>query len=67
MTEPLLNQSQVCELLGISKKTLQLLRRKHKIGFARLGHRTIRFRQEQVEQFLRKREQAVAAVERLCD
>ena len=59
----LLSQSEVCALLGVSQKTLQMLRRHHKIGFARLGHRTIRFRPEQVDAFLRKRESAVIAVE----
>lgn len=60
----LLSQSEVCTMLGVSPKTLQILRRKRKIGFAILGHRTIRFRPEHVEAFLRKREMAAKAFEK---
>lgn len=56
----LLSQHEVCELLSVSLKTLQLLRSKRKIGFVRLGHRSIRYRPEHVEDFLRRRESAVA-------
>lgn len=56
----LLSQREVCELLSVSLKTLQSLRSKRKIGFVRLGHRTIRYRPDHVEGFLRRRESAVA-------
>lgn len=50
----LLTQSEVCRILGVCPKTLQLLRKKRKIAALRFGHRTIRFRSEEVERFIRK-------------
>ncbi len=61
MADKLLTQREVATLLGVSIKTLQILRRNRKIGFARLGHRTIRFRESQVSAFLQKRERAIDA------
>lgn len=63
MTEHLLTQSEVCQRLHICRKTLQTLRTRRKIGYIRFGHRTIRFREEHVQEFLRRREQAVAFAE----
>jgi excisionase family DNA binding protein len=53
---PLLTQTEVCKLLGISKKTLQNWRVQRKIGFVKFGHCTIRFRQEDVAEFINRRE-----------
>lgn len=57
MTGPMLNQREVCRLLAISPKTLQTLRRSRKIRFVRLSARAIRFRQEDVAEFLQRREE----------
>jgi excisionase family DNA binding protein len=54
LADPLLTQSEVCALLGISVKTLQVWRRQGKVLFARLGYRTIRIRQSQVLQLVRE-------------
>ena len=56
MTDRLLTQREVCQRLGICPKKLQQLRRAREISFIRWGHRTIRFRVEAVEAFLRRRE-----------
>jgi len=63
MTDKLLTQREVAVMLGVSIKTLQILRRTRKIGFARFGYRTIRFRESQVYEFLKRREQAVISAE----
>jgi excisionase family DNA binding protein len=55
VTGPMLDQNEVCRLLAISRKTLQQLRRERKIKFVRLGYRSIRFRQEDVGEFIRRR------------
>lgn len=57
MTGPMLNQREVCRLLAISPKMLQKLRRSRKIRFVRLSYRAIRFRQEDVAEFLQRREE----------
>lgn len=57
MTGPMLTGKQVCALLGISPKFLQKLRRARKIRFARLSTRCIRFRQEDVAEFIARREE----------
>jgi excisionase family DNA binding protein len=57
MTGPMLTQREVCELLRITAKTLVRLRRSRKIRYARLGPHTIRFRQEDVAEFVRRREE----------
>jgi len=54
----LLTQTEVCVRLGICRKTLQVLRRTRKIGYVQFGHRTIRFRESVVEEFIRRRERA---------
>jgi excisionase family DNA binding protein len=53
----MLNQREVCRLLAISPKMLQKLRRSRKIRFVRLSYRAIRFRQEDVAEFLQRREE----------
>jgi excisionase family DNA binding protein len=50
-TDRLLTQREVSELLGLSVKTLQVLRRNRKIEFVRFGHRTIRIRESEVSRF----------------
>jgi excisionase family DNA binding protein len=57
MTGPMLTQREVCDLLQIAPKTLQLLRRARKIRFARLGPHSIRFRQEDVADFISRRQE----------
>ena len=56
MTGPLLNQRDVCALLRISAKSLQRLRRERRIKFIQFGPHSIRFRQEDVGEFIRRRE-----------
>jgi len=56
MTGPMLTQTEVCELFRITRKTLQNWRRQRKIGFVRFGHHSIRFRQEDIADFIRRRE-----------
>ena len=52
IADKLLTQREVSELLGVSVKTLQVLRRNQKIGFVRFGHRTIRFRESEISKFV---------------
>lgn len=54
MTDKLLTQTEVCQRIGISRKTLQNLRHRRKIGYLRFGHRTIRFRESEVNRFIAK-------------
>ena len=57
MTARLLTQREVCDRLRICPKTLQRLRRARKIAHLTLGrNRSIRFRPEAVENFLRQQE-----------
>jgi excisionase family DNA binding protein len=49
-----LTQKEVCQLLRISPKKLQLLRRDRKIKYLKYGHRSIRFRQQDVAEYIRK-------------
>ncbi len=62
-TDRLLTQREVCQRLGICAKTLQILRRNRKIAYLRFGHRSIRFREQAVEDFMRRREQAAVFAE----
>jgi excisionase family DNA binding protein len=48
----LLTQTEVCAMLCISAKKLQLLRKHGEIQFYVFGHRTIRFLIEDVDQLL---------------
>ena len=57
MTGPMLTTAEVCRLLRICAKQLQNLRRSRKIRFVRLSYRAIRFRQEDVADFLQRREE----------
>lgn len=52
--DKLLTQREVCRLLGVSPTTLQILRRNHKISYVRFGHRTIRFSEKDVVEFMRE-------------
>jgi excisionase family DNA binding protein len=56
MTDKLLTQREVCRLLKLSPKTLQTLRRTRQIPFVKFGHRSIRFRAEEIQAFVRERE-----------
>jgi excisionase family DNA binding protein len=56
MSYPLLTQTEVCRILRVSKKTLQNWRVARKIGYVKFGHCCIRFRQEDVQEFIRRRE-----------
>ena len=57
--DKLLTQREVSQRLGVSRKTLQTLRRNRKIGYVQFGHRTIRFRESDVQTFIAKRERNV--------
>jgi excisionase family DNA binding protein len=56
MTTRLLTQREVCRLLKLSPKTLQILRRTRQIPFVKFGHRSIRFRPDEIQEFVRQRE-----------
>ena len=55
----LLTSNQVCEILGISLKTLQRLRRKKSIPYIIFG-KTVRYRPVAVERFVSAREVVAA-------
>jgi excisionase family DNA binding protein len=59
----LLTSREVCRLLVISGKTLQTLRRTRKISYLKFGHRSIRFREQAVVEFMRRRESAAKFAE----
>jgi excisionase family DNA binding protein len=61
--ETLLTSGEVCRALGISVKALQALRRTRKIAYVRVGFGTIRFRQQAVTEFMRKRDRAIRFAE----
>lgn len=63
MSDRLLTTTEVCRRLGICLKSLQVLRKTRKIAYLRFGHRSIRFREQAVEDFLRRREKAVTYAE----
>lgn len=52
--DPLLTQEEVCNLLGICAKTLQVWRRQGRVSFSRLGYKTIRIRQSEVLEIIRR-------------
>ena len=56
MTGPMLTQTEVCKLFRVTPKTLQNWRRLRKIGYVKFGHRSIRFRQEDIADFIERRE-----------
>lgn len=58
MSDRLLTTTEVCRRLGVCIKTLQVLRNRRKIAYIRFGHRSIRFRENAVEDFIRRRENA---------
>lgn len=58
MSDRLLTTAEVCRRLGVCIKTLQVLRNRRKIAYIRFGHRSIRFRENAVEDFIRRREKA---------
>jgi len=58
MTEKLLTSAEVCRSLGICFKTLQVLRKRRLIAYVRFGHRSIRFREKAVAEFVARRERA---------
>jgi excisionase family DNA binding protein len=60
VTLPLLTQRDVCALLRISAKSLQRMRRERLIKFVQFGPHSIRFRQEDVGEFIRRRERREA-------
>jgi excisionase family DNA binding protein len=57
--EKLLTSGEVCRALGISVKALQALRRNRKIAYVRVGFGSIRFQQQAIHDFLRKRDRAI--------
>jgi excisionase family DNA binding protein len=57
MTGPMLKPAEVCAILNVCEKMLRNLRRARKIRFVRLSARCIRFRQEDVAEFLQRREE----------
>jgi excisionase family DNA binding protein len=63
VTDRLLTTREVCRRLGISIRTLQVLRSNRKIAYLRFGHRSIRFREQAVADFIQRREKAVQFAE----
>jgi excisionase family DNA binding protein len=57
VTGPMLTQKQVCQLLQVTTKTLAKWRRSRKIRYARLGPHTFRFRQEDIADFVQRRQE----------
>jgi len=57
----LLTINEVCALLRISPQALQSLRMRRKIAYVHFGHKTIRFHEQAVRDFLKRREKAVLA------
>lgn len=55
--EKMLTQREAAKRLQISVKTLQILRRQRRINFFRLGYRTIRIAESEIQQFINRREQ----------
>lgn len=55
-----LTQQEVCQLLRISAKTLQVYRKTGKIGYLRYSHNKIRFTHQQVAEYIRKHEMKAA-------
>lgn len=53
----LLTTAEVVELTGLSRMTLLRLREKRRIGFTRLGDRSIRYTPRHVAIFLKSRDQ----------
>jgi excisionase family DNA binding protein len=51
MADKLLTQKEVAAMLRVSLKTVQLLRRNHRLPFERYGHRTVRVRESALAQF----------------
>lgn len=51
----LLTQKEAASLLRVSVKTLQILRRTGKLPFVKFGFHCIRFKQEDIERFVRER------------
>ncbi len=61
MTGPMLTAREVCAFLQITAKTLRRYCRARKIRFARLGPHTIRFRQEDIADFIKRRQEGFRA------
>jgi excisionase family DNA binding protein len=60
----LLTQKEVCELLRISAATLKRLRQSRRIQYISFGAHSIRFRLEDVQTFVRRRQRAVEYAEK---
>lgn len=54
--QQLLTRKQVCELLQVPKRTLQLWMHQGEIPFIRIGRRSVRFDRERLDQWLKERE-----------
>lgn len=54
IADRLLTQAEVCQVLGISRKTLQQWRKKSRLLFSRLGYRTIRIRESEILRLVRE-------------
>jgi excisionase family DNA binding protein len=55
-----LTQQEVCQLLRISPKKLQQMRRMKQIKYLQYGYRSIRFRHEDVIAYIRRHEMKAA-------
>ena len=54
--ERLLTQKEAAERLTISLQALRHLRRARKLNFFRLGHRTVRIAESEIERYLARNE-----------
>lgn len=52
MSTELLTQKEACQILHLSPKSLQRLRRHGKLPFVQFGHRTIRIRKSDLEAYI---------------
>lgn len=51
----LINTAAVCEMLAVSPRELKHLRRARALPFYRVGHRTVSYSLEDIENFLKAR------------
>ena len=53
--KPLLKTSDVCELLGVSRKTVNRLHRDGFLPKIKVGAKTVRYRQEDLDKLVQRR------------
>jgi len=59
INEPLLTEQEAAKFMGVARRTLRDWRARRRIRCLILGDKTVRYRREHVEEFLRKCERQV--------